>query len=83
MLTQSNAGALRSKTKGGCFHLIGILKLLVILLLLGLAVVPVLAEDAAYDDASGDDAGNADDDYVDLSGEDFDKISMMPVSCVN
>jgi len=56
---------------------------LVIFLLLGLAIVPSIAEDAYY--VEGDDAAvsGSDDDFVDLSGEDFDQMSLMPVSCVN
>jgi hypothetical protein len=55
---------------------------LVVLLLLGLFANPSMA---ANDDAAAyyGNNGNADDDYVDLSYQDFDQISLMPVSCVN
>ncbi len=37
-----------------------------------------------YNNDDGDDASAlSDDDYIDLSGEDFDQVSLMPVSCVN
>lgn len=53
--------------------------------ILALAVVQVQAANYYNDDDaySGSGSGNADDDYVDLSGEDFDSASLMPVSCVN
>lgn len=57
--------------------------LLLLVVLLGLFSVPSMAEDAAADDAAADDGASEDDDYVDLSGEDFDGMSSMPVSCVN
>jgi hypothetical protein len=58
------------------------------LLALLLAVDPAAAGNNYYnkyynknDDGNG--GGNADDDLVDLSNEDFDAVSLMPVSCVN
>ncbi len=39
---------------------------------------------ANYDDAAAKYyGGNADDDFVDLSNQNFDQVSLMPVSCVN
>ena len=54
--------------------------LLFFLGLLGLANVFVVhaADDDAYYKKNGDD-----DDYIDLGDEDFDQVSVMPVSCVN
>ena len=58
--------------------------LLFLVALLALSQVPVVlgGDDDAADDAA-DDASGADDNYVDLSDEDFDQVSVMPVSCVN
>ncbi len=47
---------------------------LVVLALLG-AVGPASAESSYYN--------KTDDDYVDLSAQDFDAVSIMPISCVN
>jgi len=56
--------------------------LISILLLLGLIVFPVLAEE--YYEATVDDADGGDDDNcIDLSGDDMDIMHLMPVSCVN
>lgn len=41
------------------------------------------AGDDAADDAAVANGGGSDDDYIDLSYEDFDQVSLMPVSCVN
>jgi hypothetical protein len=59
--------------------------LLFLVAFLALAQVPVVlgGDDDAADDAAADDASGADDNYVDLSDEDFDQVSVMPVSCVN
>jgi len=48
---------------------------LVVIALLG-AVGPT----TAYYEAN---SNTTDDDYVDLSGQDFDNVSVMPISCVN
>ena len=47
---------------------------LVVLALLG-AVGPTSAASSYYN--------NTDDDYVDISDQDFDAVSIMPISCVN
>ena len=37
-----------------------------------------------YDNGGNGNGGNADDDdFIDLSSQDLDKVSIMPVSCVN
>ena len=56
--------------------------LISILLLLGLIIFPVLAEEyyeTTVDDAAGGDNGN----LIDLLGNDMDIMHLMPVSCVN
>jgi len=61
-------------------------KLLLLLVgLLALANVPFVlgGDDDAGDDAGDDGKNGDDDDYIDLSNEDFDQVSIMPVSCVN
>ena len=53
------------------------------------AVGPAAAGNKYYNqyynknDDGNNGGGNADDDLVDLSSEDFDAVSLMPVSCVN
>ena len=41
------------------------------------------ADDAAAADDAVATSGGSDDDFIDLSYEDFDQVSLMPVSCVN
>ena len=53
-------------------------KIVLALLALWSAVAP--ASGAMY---YGEDSNSTDDNYVDLSNEDFDSISVMPISCVN
>lgn len=53
-------------------------KIVLALLALWSAVAP--ASGAMY---YGGDSNSTDDNYVDLSNEDFDSISVMPISCVN
>ena len=56
---------------------------LVLLLLLAPAVVANNYYNKYYDDDGNANSGNADDDFIDLSSQDLDKVSIMPVSCVN
>lgn len=57
---------------------------LLALLLLVLVAAPSAAKKYYDDDGKYyNNNGAADDDYIDLSYEDFDSISLMPVSCVN
>ena len=62
------------------------MNLTTLLLVLYLSFGPTHAANYYYNNDDGNDDGNGakdDDDYVDLSDDDFDSASLMPVSCVN
>jgi hypothetical protein len=50
------------------------------LFLVVIALLGAVGPTTAYYEAN---SNTTDDDYVDLSGQDFDNVSVMPISCVN